>query len=819
MPAGSDRPRQCRSAGPGTRSPRLRRRRPGPGGGRGLARSRPGPGRSDRRARRVPPPAHDRPGVTRSGGADRVCHARSRPRVPAGVLPRYLTVAAVRPALRGRPPGIPGGSLAPCAAAGLHVGAPTANRLSLPVSGIDRQAAERPSRPPIAAFALPDGRVAFANTARRRAPGADRRAVQAALGPDDVALAPRGRDPAPRGPRRRPPAGGPCAPTPARPGAPRRARGAATTGRLHRGPDRDPPTASGASIRSTTSGAGQTVALVRVRGDDPRRHRGLQRAATGPARGSSMCRSTAARGAFTGDDAEAALDIDQVVGLAPKATIRVYPAPASGAGPYDPTRASPPKTWPRCRPLWGSARARRPRRTTPPPGPRTRLLPEMALRGRGALRHAATRVRPSATQADAVQPRRPRSSILASPPFATAVGGSTFTSLAGNPAQCSPGPLSGEAGVERRRRPRRVTGRRTGGGVSRRLGHAALPVGGGAGAGVVQAHSSAAPCAAAPGAPCRQVPDVSADADPFSGYVVYVTDSPGAGWMIARRHERVAPLSGRVHGAGQRLPRAAAATSVSRTRLSTDRRAPTTRPTSTTSTLVTPAQRPADNDTLGDQPRALYPVPVGYDMATGLGLPLATPWVTPCASRARRCTRSPSPAPEPAVDQGPRRCAWPSTPPTRATPAHLQRHRPAGRAAPSTPLTGRHLRHADHASGPSAVTAPAQRMRSANAGDGHRSRWTVVAPGQARKLSRRAQLTGLGKEQAQADASPSRAGSPSRRRSKSVTMAAAPRPELRAQAGQVADSSGIRSRRPGPRRSHRRRQPRHAHHPPSPEPR
>ena len=41
-------------------------------------------------------------------------------------------------------------------------------------------------------------------------------------------------------------------------------------------------------------------------------------------------------GAYTGgDDTEAALDIEQIVGLAPQATIRVYTAPNGGAGPYD----------------------------------------------------------------------------------------------------------------------------------------------------------------------------------------------------------------------------------------------------------------------------------------------------------------------------------------------------------------------------------------------------------------------------------------------------------------------------------------------------
>ena len=54
---------------------------------------------------------------------------------------------------------------------------------------------------------------------------------------------------------------------------------------------------------------------------------------------------------------------------------------------------------------------------------------------------------------------------------------------------------------------------------------------------------------------CRQVPDVSADADPNSGYVVF---AQGEIWC-RRRDQRGGPAVGCVHSAGQRvisLPRA-----------------------------------------------------------------------------------------------------------------------------------------------------------------------------------------------------------------------------------------------------------------------
>ncbi len=49
-----------------------------------------------------------------------------------------------------------------------------------------------------------------------------------------------------------------------------------------------------------------------------------------------------------------------------------------------------------------------------------------------------------------------------------------------------------------------------------------------AGTGVVEnTYSSGAPCGAPSAAYCREVPDVSADADPNTGYLIYWTSAAG----------------------------------------------------------------------------------------------------------------------------------------------------------------------------------------------------------------------------------------------------------------------------------------------------
>ncbi len=66
------------------------------------------------------------------------------------------------------------------------------------------------------------------------------------------------------------------------------------------------------------------------------------------------------------------------------------------------------------------------------------------------------------------------------------------------------------------------------------------------GQGVINANSSGAPCNAPSGQYCRQVPDVSANADPASGYAIYCTVNnagcSAAGWLNVGGTSAAAPL-------------------------------------------------------------------------------------------------------------------------------------------------------------------------------------------------------------------------------------------------------------------------------------
>lgn len=66
------------------------------------------------------------------------------------------------------------------------------------------------------------------------------------------------------------------------------------------------------------------------------------------------------------------------------------------------------------------------------------------------------------------------------------------------------------------------------------------------GQGVLSSYSSGAPCSAPAGKFCREVPDVSADANPTSGYAVYCTVNnagcPSTGWMDIGGTSAAAPL-------------------------------------------------------------------------------------------------------------------------------------------------------------------------------------------------------------------------------------------------------------------------------------
>jgi subtilase family serine protease len=123
----------------------------------------------------------------------------------------------------------------------------------------------------------------------------------------------------------------------------------------------------------------------------------------------------------------------------------------------------------------------------------------------------------------------------ASDPYITGVGGTNL--------QLNAGAYGSEAvwsnASDTQRSPRGAGG---GGGISNTFTLPAWQTG----QGVINANSSGAPCNAPNGQYCRQVPDVSANADPASGYAIYCTVNnagcSAAGWLNVGGTSAAAPL-------------------------------------------------------------------------------------------------------------------------------------------------------------------------------------------------------------------------------------------------------------------------------------
>jgi subtilase family serine protease len=202
---------------------------------------------------------------------------------------------------------------------------------------------------------------------------------------------------------------------------------------------------------------------------------------------------------------EAALDIEQVLGLAPAATVDVYSAPNDVQGVINAytemvqssTVSVISTSWGECEEAIGSATAQA----------EQTLFQEAATEGKSVYAAAG-----DDGSSDCDYPSSPNPSALAvddpgSDPYVTSVGGTSLTSA--DPASQTAWNDSYGAG---------------GGGVSALWTMPTYQGGASASLGVISSASSTSSCAAATGntgAYCRQVPDVSADADPATGYLIY----------------------------------------------------------------------------------------------------------------------------------------------------------------------------------------------------------------------------------------------------------------------------------------------------------
>jgi subtilase family serine protease len=518
------------------------------------------------------------------------------------------------------------------AAAGLHMGTPEANHLTLPISGTASQV-ERAFAVSLEQIKLSSGRVAYANTAPPTLGSSVARSVQGVVGLNSLvrsqpAGAMRYRTGAygvskPAAYSNNIPTGGPqpCS----------QAQAAASSDFGYTADYLASMYGFSSLYQAGDLGAGQTVAIFE-----------LEPNSAGDITTFEQCYGITTPVSYTEIDGgpgagqppdpglETELDIETVAELAPAAHIIVYQAPNTGQGSFDEYSTIVSQnlakvvstSWGECEPLVQAS-------DPDVIGAENTIYQEAALQGQTILGASGDAGSAACSQGDP-SPNSSDDMVAVqdptSQPFVTGVGGTTLyngTTSGGFPALWSPGQTLDEAVWNDGLIAGSGVSASTGGisifqkmpayqsGASAALG---LPTGG-----------SGTPCSASSGL-CREVPDVSALADPDTGYVIYYSGFSHP-WNTIGGTSGAAPLwAGFI---------ADADASAGCRGLPVGFLNPSLYAIASTSayasdfhdiTLANPATTFANNDALfgqtGIDPAAgLYPVKLGYSMATGLGSP------------------------------------------------------------------------------------------------------------------------------------------------------------------------------------------------------
>jgi subtilase family serine protease len=356
-------------------------------------------------------------------------------------------------------------------------------------------------------------------------------------------------------------------------------------------------------------GAGQTVAILEL---EPYSLSDIQAYAACYGINPQLANVTIDGGSGTSGSGsgEAALDIENVMGLAPQAKIAVYEGPNSGNGPFDTMNAIISQhiaqvvttSWGQCEPAEGFGNS-----STGQAAAENTLFQEAAAQGMTIVSASGDdgsedcdgTLQTSQTALEVDDP--------ASQPYVTGVGGTTLSANTSTGARLSE--TVWNDGLQ--------TGA-SGGGVSTFWPMPSYQSQAPSFLHVINANSSGSPCGATSG-DCREVPDVSADGDPDTGYVIYWngTGAAGplqpAGWQVVGGTSAAAPAWAALIALTNASARCAGAPvgfanpalyNAAATAYSTDFNDITS----------------GDNDMTGTN-GGLFPAGPGYDMATGLGSP------------------------------------------------------------------------------------------------------------------------------------------------------------------------------------------------------
>jgi subtilase family serine protease len=500
---------------------------------------------------------------------------------------------------------------------GLTVGAPMANRLTLSVSGTAAQV-ERAFSTKLSQVTLASGRSAYANTNAATLASSIAPYVQGVVGLNDLTVEQPGgiarshsHSLAQNSSKPNVVTGGPQ-PCPT-----------ATNAGVGTGYTADTIAAAynfSSLYQAGDLGAGQTVALYELGPYNPADITAYEQCYQAAPSITNVNVDSPPAYAAGEADGEEALDIEQVIGLAPKANILVYQAPNTGAGALAGYEAIVSQDQAKVvSSSWGECEAIAMSGGTALVDGENTVLQEAAAQGQSI--YIASGDSGSAACSQAVASDTALSvGDPASQPFATGVG-ATILYTAPHSFWVPGDPLDQAVWNDGISSPEGAGASATTGGISSHWAMPSYQSGAAASVGVTNADSSGAPCAATSGL-CREVPDVSADGDPDSGYIVVTTASGGAeSWGSIGGTSAAAPLwaaftaevnasarcrgvpVGFVNPALYQIAGSAYASNISDV------------------SLASPITGLANNDALGAN-GGLFPVTPGYDMTTGLGTPI-----------------------------------------------------------------------------------------------------------------------------------------------------------------------------------------------------
>ncbi len=418
------------------------------------------------------------------------------------------------------------------AAGGLHPGPTTSNGLAIPVTATAGQL-DAALASHLVGVTMPSGRHTHMTTAAPRVPATLGGAVSAVIGLNDLAR--------PHSMLARAPGARPAATSPA-------LAATSTTAPRTASPQTSGPTPCSAASSTATSylaytanqlagaygfsglygkgwtGAGITVGIYEL---EPYLTSDVSSYLTCYGLTNPVTNVTVDGGAGTGTgQGEAALDIEDVAGLAPGAAITVYTGPNNSTGPYDvyntmisgDTTQVITTSWGQCEADYGSASS-----AASYMGAEATLFAQAAAQGQSMFAAAGD----SGSEDCYYQGVNTDSSLAVDDPAAqpdvTGVGGTDLTSATFPPAEkvWNRGSSGGSGG----------------GGVSTVFTMPSWQQG----PGVQNPYTSSATCPVSSGTGttgCREVPDVTASADPNHGYVIFYNKS----WTVIGGTSAAAPL-------------------------------------------------------------------------------------------------------------------------------------------------------------------------------------------------------------------------------------------------------------------------------------